>query len=394
MYCGACAHDALLLRDLRRLGADAVAYPLYTHLKLDGTFDFPQRRIYLGGIKAYLQHRWRLFRTIPDRWLGWLDDERLLRWASRFAVSTKPSELGPMTLDTLRGASGPLAGEFRRLAEAVDGEAPDAVTVTNSMLSGAAPLLRAPVACFLQGEDSFLEALPEPYRGECIRQIRLNASAVRLFIAPCEDHRQKMLELLGCEPERVKVVRAGVDVPACAPRRRPGSALTVGYLSSILPGKGLDLLLEAAKGLGARLLVAGKVLDRRYFHRLNASRFEYQGELRPSEKSAFFERIDVFCLPSRIRESRGIAVLEALAHGVPAVVPELGVFKEIAARTGAAELFVAGSVDSLRSALKRLSEDRARLEELAFRAQDGVRTHYDARATAEQTLALLEELRP
>ncbi len=395
MYCGACAHDALLVSELRRMGEDAVVYPLYTPLKLDGEFAFPQREIHLGGVKAYLQHKSRFFRAIPERWVGWLDNEKLLHWASKFAVSTKPTELGPMTLDTLNGSLGPMAKEFERLADAVALEEPDIVTITNSMLSGVAPLLKVkaatPIVCFFQGEDSFLEALPLFYKEACIEQIRQNSACIDLFIAPCEDHREKMLELLACDPGKVRVVRTGVDTNAIptAERRKEGEPFTVGYLSSILPGKGLDLLIEATRGHDIRLLVAGKVLDKKYFQSLDKRQFEYLGELSPTDKAAFYGKIDVFCLPSRIRESRGIAVLEALANGVPAVVPDKGVFKEIHALTRAVALCEPESVESLRSVLTRIHGNPQLLNALRSSAREGIRMHYNAQTMAEETLELL-----
>lgn len=395
MYCGACAHDALLVSELRRMGEDAVVFPLYTPLKLDGEFAFPQRDIYLGGVKAYLQHRSRLFRAIPEKWIRWLDGERLLRWASQFAVSTKPSELGPMTLDTLKGPLGPLSDEFLRLAHSIAAEKPDIVTITNSLLSGVAPVIKAnsstPVIGFLQGEDSFLDALPPAYRDRCIEEIRRNSTSIDLFIAPCEDHRERMLELLDCESGKVRVVRTGIDVYSHSVRRESPAdgPFTVGYLSSIVPGKGLDLLIEATQGLGVRVLVAGRVLDRRYFQSLGSTRFEYIGEVRPEDKGAFFGKIDVFCLPSRIRESRGIAVLEALACGVPCIAPALGVFKEIHARTRAVALFEPGSAESLQSVLSKCQDRPEFLAELRSASREGVRTHYHAQNMARETLEIL-----
>jgi len=397
MYCGACAHDALLVSELRRMGEDAVVYPLYTPLKLDGEFDFPQREIHLGGVKAYLQHKSRFFRSIPEKWVGWLDNEKLLRWASKFAVSTKPAELGPMTLDTLNGSLGPMSKEFERLADAVALEEPDIVTITNSMLSGVAPLLKVkaatPIVCFLQGEDSFLEALPLFYKEACIEQIRKNSACIDLFIAPSVDHQEKMVDLLACDPGKVRVVRTGVDPNALLGEpKQKGQSFTVGYLSSILPGKGLDLLIEAAQGIDTRLLVAGKVLDRKYFQSLDKRQFEFIGELSYGAKAGFYNRIDVFCLPSRIRESRGIAVLEALANGVPAVVPDKGVFKEIHALTGSVALYEPESVESLRSVLTRIHDHPQWLNSLRSSAREGIRMHYNAKTMAEETLKLLRAI--
>lgn len=397
MYCGACAHDALLVSELRRMGEDAVVFPLYTPLKLDGEFSFPQRDIYLGGVRAYLQHRSRLFRSVPERWIRWLDGEKLLRWASQFAVRTNASELGPMTLDTLKGPLGPLANEFRRLSEAVSIERPDIVAITNSLLSGAAPAIKAcstaPVVCFLQGEDSFLEALPGAFRDSCIDQIRKNSACIDLFIAPCEDHREKMLELLDCDPGNVRVVRTGVDLNAHPQvETQPNGPFTVGYLSSILPAKGLDLLVDAAKSLNIRLLVAGKVIDKAYFRSLDPQGFEYLGELSPTAKSAFYAKIDVFCLPTRLRESRGIAALEALACGVPAVVPDSGVFKEVAARTKAVVLFEPRSAESLRAVLGQVRDHPQWLAGLRSKAREGIRAHYSSQTMAEETLDLMRKV--
>ena len=75
-----------------------------------------------------------------------------------------------------------------------------------------------------------------------------------------------MADYLAVPPERVRVIRAGIDASgyACVKPGR-GTPFTIGYLSVITPGKGLDLLLEAfttlvnAQGREAVLRIAGKV---------------------------------------------------------------------------------------------------------------------------------------
>ena len=62
-----------------------------------------------------------------------------------------------------------------------------------------------------------------------------------------------------------------------------------------------------------------------------ADRFEYVGELDRAGKIAFLQSLDVLCLPSMIRESKGLPVLEAWASGVPAVLPDHGAFSEMVA---------------------------------------------------------------
>lgn len=141
-----------------------------------------------------------------------------------------------------------------------------------------------------------------------------------------------------------------------------------------------------------RLLVAGKVLEKKFFASFDQKRFEYLGELSPAEKAAFYGKIDVFCLPTRIRESRAIAVLEALAAGVPAVVPDHGVFKEVHALTNAVALFETGSAESLNKILSRLKDAQSLHKTLRQSAREGIRSHYNALTMAEQTLELLRNL--
>ena len=395
MYCGACAHDALLVNELRRLGHDAVVFPLYTPLRLDGDFGFPQTDVYLGGVNAYLKHASKLFRNLPSGLTRWLDNPKLLKAVSRFAISTKPSDLGPLTLTTLQGSHGPLADEFARLADAIALFEPDIVTLTNSMLSGIATILKVrtgvPVVCFLQGEDSFLEALPSPFKEQSIQQIKTNALSIDFFIAPCEDHLEKMRELLDIPAHLVGMVRMGIDFNAYHPlvESPQNRTFTVGYLSSILPGKGLDLLIEAVQKTDLSLVVAGKVLDSGFFKSLDRKAFDYRGELDLKEKEKFLKGIDLFCLPSRIRESRGVAPLEALACGTPCVLPDHGVFVEMASRTGAVALFQNGSVESLRSTLVRLRNVHQEYDLLQSKARKGVVEHYSVEQMALDTAELL-----
>ena len=127
---------------------------------------------------------------------------------------------------------------------------------------------------------------------------------------------------------------------------------TIGFFSRICADKGLHLLVEALHAMSEagnvppyRLRVAGYLdrPDRAYLDEIRkrvdawgmADHFEYVGELDRAGKIAFLESLDVLCLPSMIRESKGLPVLEAWASGVPAVLPDHGAFSEMIADTGA-----------------------------------------------------------
>lgn len=409
MYCGACARDALIARGLIRRGHDVTVMPLYTPLRVEGDGSLPTTSVYLGGVNAYLQHRFPLYRRAPRALTRWMDHPSLLRFASRFAVSTNPRDLGPLTVSTLRGADGPLGPEFERLIAFIEGFAqPDVVSITNSLLAAAAPVVRSrlgvPVVCSLQGEESFVGALPEPYRGEAMQLIRRNAASVDLFLSPGVAYRAMMREFLDVDEERITVVRPGVDTTAYTPSGNgPSMGPIIGHLSSILPAKGLALLVRAFRqladshGSAVRLRVAGRALDRRYAEGVwgavrsdgLAERVEYLGELPTAKKAGFLRSCTLFCLPSLIAESRAQAALEALACGVPVVVPDAGVFPELIELTAGGLLFRQGDADSLAEALSRLLDDPDEARAMGRRGRLGVERYFCAeRMVADVEAAL------
>lgn len=411
MYCGACARDVVLVRGLIARGHDVQVIPLYTPLRVEGDEPFPTQAVFMGGINAFLQQRFAFFRRLPPALDRILDLPALLRFVSRFALSTKASELGEMTVSVLAGRDGQQNKELERLVAHLKGEGlPDAFVITNSLLSGLAPELKrqfgVPVLCGLQGEDSFVGSMPERYRSQAHDLMRRNAEAVDLFIAPSQGYGLRMAQLLAVDPARVRTVPTGLDVApyrSQAPRVR--EPFTVGYLSVITPVKGLDLLVEACRKLAReggrelRLRVAGRVLDKRYWGQVSRSvaraglspRFEYLGEVDLAEKHDFLRGCSVLVLPSRTEEARGLVVMEALAAGVPALAPATGVFPELLARFPDL-LFPPGDVEELARRLERLMLEPEEADRLGREGGQMVATEFSPEGAVEEMLGVLQGL--
>lgn len=406
MYCGACARDAALLRGLIRRGHDVQVVQLYTPLRLEEDGFLEHAPIYLGGINAYLQQISSLFRVTP-LWIDRLfDSPALLRWAAAFAVRTQPEQLGPMTVSVLQGREGRQRKELEKLISYLEGgPRPDVVCITNSLLSGIAPeikrRMKTPIVCAFQGEDYFIEAMPEPYAARARQLMRENARSIDLFLSPGQAYAEKMEAFLGVEPGRVRLTRVGLEANAFrregAPSREP---FVLGYLSVIAPRKGLDILLEAFLRLRARqpgivLRVAGKVLDSGYWKEIERrvrqakaeEAFEYLGEVTFAEKVRFLHACHLFCVPSRIAESRGHAVMEAMAAGAPVVAPDTGIFPEMLALTGGGVLFESGNGEDLARVLGELISDHAKREVLGAAGAQGIACHFTAEAMVETALA-------
>jgi glycosyltransferase involved in cell wall biosynthesis len=406
-YCGACARDAALARRLTALGHDVQFLPLYTPVRTDGP-DPSRGRVFYGGINAWLEQKSALFRRLP-RAVGWLLDRPfLLRLASRFAVATRPEDLGPMTVSVLQGAEGRQRRELEELLRFLEREPrPGVVNLTNSLLSGIVPALKerlsVPVVCTLQGEESFVAALGEPHRSQAHALIRQHARLVDLFLAPSGDYADEMAGFLAVGRERIRIVHPGFEhEPYANAQPRTRAPFRIGFLSRLSADKGLDLAAEAFRRVAPRagdavLAVAGQALgrDRRLWGRLHATlakdglaeRVEFHGELDLAGKVAFLQRCSVFCLPSRIVERRGMAVQEALAAGVPVVVPARGVFPEVLSLTGGGIAVPPDDPQGLADALARLHDDPDEADRLGRAAAAGVAEHYSAARMADEVLA-------
>src|SRR5437868_10911088 len=189
MYCGSCLHDNTLVAALVAQGHEALLIPTYTPIRTDEP-DVSQKRVFFGGINVYLQQKLGLFRHTP--WLldRPLDAPRLLRWVSRFAVKTQAEDLGDLTVSMLQGEHGHQKKEVAKVVRWLAAEVrPGVVNLTNALLSGMVHEIKrrvkVPVLCSLQGDDIYLEALPEPYRGECLKLIREHCREVNGFLATC-----------------------------------------------------------------------------------------------------------------------------------------------------------------------------------------------------------------
>ncbi len=187
MYCGSCARDNALARELLERGHDVTLIPVYTPTTHGRTECQPASVSCLAVSASIFSTTSRLFRIMPrfvDRF--WDAPKVIGAFAGRM-VSNDPKMLGELTLSMLEGESGVLRREFEKLLEWIRAEPlPDIINLPNSLLiSLARPLRREvkrPVVCTLQGEELFIEGLVEPYRTEALERIRSQVTHVDHFI--------------------------------------------------------------------------------------------------------------------------------------------------------------------------------------------------------------------
>jgi glycosyltransferase involved in cell wall biosynthesis len=106
-------------------------------------------------------------------------------------------------------------------------------------------------------------------------------------------------------------------------------------------------------------------------HPALAGRVRVRGALGPGALEREYRRASVFALPST-RESYGMAVAEAMAHGLPVIACDIPASRELAA--GAALLVPPRRVAPLAAALDVLTHDEHRRRDLGRLARARSRT--------------------
>ncbi len=417
MFCGSCLRDNALVAALGKLGHDALLIPTYTPIRTDEA-DVSQKRIFFGGINVYLEQKFCLFRHTP-RFLDRLFNFRwLLRWVSRYAASTKYSELGQLTVSMLRGTHGKQRKEVAALNGWLATEVrPDVVILTNALLSGIIPELDrrigVPVFVTLQGDDIFLDALPAADRAKCVELIRQNCASVAGFISTSRYYSEHMASYLGLPRERIHVVYPGINLAGHGGARavRTEGPLTIGYFARICPEKGFHNLVDAfirlrntAGAPPARLRAGGWLGGnaRDFFNQQVAKlaaaglarEFEYVDSPTHADKVRFLQSIDVFSVPTTYREPKGLYVLEAWANGVPVVQPRHGTFPELIEPSGGGLLVEPDEPLALAEGLLRMLTDHHLRDRTGRAGEAAVRGRFTAGAMARGVLSVLEQSAP
>lgn len=415
MYCGSCLRDNALASELLSRGHDVTLLPFYTPTLTDEENVSRQERVFFGGISVYLEQHLAPFRHTP-RWLHrLLDAPRVITALTKRSIAVDPKVLGAMTVSTLRGEEGRQRREIDQLIAWVTSEPrPEVVNIPYTLLIAlAAPLrraLRCPIVVTLQGEDLFLEGLPQPHKDQALQLIRKQVADVDLFIAVSHYYADFMQGYLKIPASKLRVAPLGIslkDLPAAAPLSR--QPFTVGYFARIAPEKGLHVLAEAYRILRqelgvpqARLRAGGylppehssylRAIERRLESSGLRGEFEYAGALDRHAKFTFLRSVDVLSVPSPYREPKGLYALEAMACGVPVVQPAHGAFPEILAKTGGGLLAASDTPGDIAARLYEIYIDPDLGCELGRRGFAGVREHYDIRHMADGVLRVYEEL--
>ena len=220
------------------------------------------------------------------------------------------------------------------------------------------------------------------------------------LLAPSQFLRGHYVEW-GVAPEQITHLQNGVHPAHFQGLKRDlpnGERLSVAYLGSILPHKGLDVLVEAMNALGdARSTFhpwphrrsAGDGSVRRLPPQpLRNPHVTFAGPYQPAELGRVLSGADVVVAPSILYENCPMAILEAQYAGRPVVTSNVGGMAELVQDGVNGRTFRVGDAGDLATCLRSLAADRGALLAL----QRGITPPRTMDAVAGDIEALYEDL--
>lgn len=417
MYCGSCMHDNALARAMIACGADTLLVPTYTPIRTDEQ-DVSIDRVFFGGVNIYLQQLAPWLRFVP-RWLDqFLNSPKLIRWVASRGMETSPKSLGALTVSMLKGRDGNQRKEVDRLCDwLVRDIQPDALVLTNMLIAGFIPelkhRLKIPVAVTLQGDDIFLDYLPEPYKSQTLEIMRQLVAHVDAFIVHSYDYGSRMAQELNIPEGKWHVTPLAIDTQpfqqAAIQKRALPEPPTIGYLARLAPEKGLQHVIDAfielhrdPKYHATQLRVAGWLGPQNVAfweeqkNKIAAAglsdKLIHDGEIDHQHKIDYLRSLDVLCVPTTYRDPKGLFVLEALASGTPVLVSAHGAFPEMLTRHGGGWCVKSGDTPALVQRLKWVVEHRDEAHRIGEEGQRSVHSQGDILHMARQTMELLGTL--
>jgi glycosyltransferase involved in cell wall biosynthesis len=313
-----------------------------------------------------------------------------------------------MTEESFRGVTGRQAEEWSRLIDWIgQGPRPDVLSLSNGLLNGLAVAaqrdLGLPVVCSLQGEDSFLDTLPEPWCTRSWDLFRENSSSVARYVATSEYYAGIMRDRLQLPAGRVTRVYNGMDFAAYEPQSSAPNPPVIGYLARQCHGKGLHTLVDAFILLAphhptARLAIAGTTTeaDETYIadqqRKIEAaglgSRVSWNRNLSFADKIRHLQSLTVLSVPATYGEAFGLYLIEAMACRVPVAEPDDAGPGEIVRATGGGLLCQKDDPAALAAILGQIVSDPALRERLAKDGCEAARRGFSSDRMAEDFAAV------
>ncbi len=412
-YCGACMRDNALAKSLLAAGHQVSLLPMYLPLQLDeARLSQARDPIFFGGINIFLQQKSALFRHAPPWLHKLLNNSNLLRSAARRSHMTSAREHGEMALAMLRIEDSRFGTELDKLIDWLATDKPDVLCLGTALQAGMIRELKrrlgVKIICCFQGEDSFLDGLPEPFKTQCWTELRSRLADADLLVAPSRFYADLMHRRLDAPDFRIEVMPNGIDLEGYRVAK-PSTPPVIGYLARMIREKGVHHFVDAfihlrteLKHPDARLHIAGAATagDQKLIAELKqhlatvglTDQVTWSHNISREQKADMLASLTLFSVPATYPEAFGLYLVEALASGVPVVQPDASSFREIVTTSQAGILVPPGDPAALANAWHDLLKRPEDLGALGKKGRKAAEQSYSVGAMRDRFLDLAKPL--
>ena len=202
------------------------------------------------------------------------------------------------------------------------------------------------------------------------------------FVAWSEWAKASLVEDYGCRSEDVCIIPPGIDLGDFRPGQRRNELPRILFVGRNFARKGGDLLLDVfhkrLRGRAELELVTPAQLPAEDGVRVHSSTKANSPELKK-----LYADCDVFALPTRA-DCTPLAVMEALASGLPVVATQVGGIPDLVRAGETGELVPRDDAERLGDALEALVDSPARRQQMGALARDDAGHRFDARSNARR----------
>ena len=224
-------------------------------------------------------------------------------------------------------------------------------------------------------------------------------------IAVSDKGREALLQELpaGVPEAKVKLIYNGVDLERFRPRSEgevpDSSVLTIGMVAQLAETKGWDDFLKVvaglvAKGHSIRAVACGEGPEREKLERMRNDLglegiVEFYGLRRDTPE--VLREFDLFLFPSR-REGLSVAILEAMATGLPVVATDVGATREQVTDGWNGYICTPGDVDTMIEKTDRILKSPEIRTEMGAHSRERAEKKFSETVMFQETWRLYREL--
>jgi len=203
-----------------------------------------------------------------------------------------------------------------------------------------------------------------------------------------------IMKRFGVNPNIIHVIHAGIStIPPAHTTNTSATDFKLTFCGALIPRKNVSFLLDvvAKTDIPLSLTIIGDGPQRKKLERKTRAMgieemVRFTGKIERKEKDALIAGSDLFVFPSRM-EGFGLAPLEAMALGTPALVSNRGSLPEVIGEGG---IVIELSKHAWKHELERLYDHRDELPTLSLKAQRRAR-EFTWEKTGKETSAVYEQ---